>query len=156
MQTIDSIKIRDAMSLVEFTVSPCDKIDEVAKLFQQHHVNSAPVVDEFDRCIGIITSEDLVRFQSELTEVNSGINQGLSFEVTQQQTDGSLKIVSHPFDEVQRQMTATLQTIDQSQSLRLAAKMMCEQHVHHLIVLDDAQRPYGILSSLDILAKLDR
>ncbi len=156
MTTIDSISVSEAMSPVEFTVSQWEKLDGVAQMFQQRGINSAPVVDEFGKCVGIITSGDLVRFQSELAEIDTRINHGLSFEVTQSPASGSLEIVEHPFDEVKRQMTSCLQTIDQSSSILLASKIMCDQNIHHLIVLDQSQRPVGILSSLDILAKLNR
>ena len=150
-----NVPVSAAMSEARFSVSPTQKIEDVAKLFQQNEINSAPVVDEFNRCVGIITSHDIVRFQSELSEANARIDQGLTYEITERDTDGSIELVPHPFDEVQRQMTATVQTIDEAKSLLLAARIMCEQHVHHLIVLDGSEHPIGILSSLDILAKLN-
>ena len=127
----------------------------MAKLFQQNSIDAAPVVDETGKCLGILTNSDLVRFQSELPEMDSHIDGGMSFETQRRQSDGSLELVQHPFDEVQRHMTRCLQTIDQAGTLRLASKIMREQRIHHLIVLDDSQRPTGILSSLDILTKLD-
>jgi CBS domain-containing protein len=150
-----SFKISDAMSAVRLTVSPTDKLDAVAKLFQAHEINSAPVVDAMDRCVGMITSHDLVRFQSELPSTNARVDQGLSYEITQRDSDGAIQVVSHPFDEVQRQMSPAVQSIDEDQSLLVAARMMCEQHLHHLVVLDHSERPVGILSSLDILSKLN-
>ncbi len=152
---LDAIQVGDAMSPVEFTVSPIQKLESVAKLFQQNGIDAAPVVDETGKCLGILTNSDLVRFQSELSEMDSHIDGGMSFETQRRQADGSLELVQFPFDEVQRHMTRSLQTIDPGSSLRLASKIMREQRIHHLLVLDDSQRPTGILSSLDILNKLD-
>lgn len=152
---LDVLKVVDAMSPVKFTISPIQKLDSVAKLFQQNGIDGAPVVNETGKCVGILTNCDLVRYQAELPEVNSHIDGGMSFEPERRQSDGSLELVAHPFDEVQRHMTLCLQTIDQTSTLRLALRIMREQKIHHLIVLDDAQRPTGILSSLDILTKLD-
>ena len=152
---LDIIQIGDAMLPVKFTISPTQKLNSVAKLFQENGIDAAPVVGPTGKCVGILTNCDLVRFQSELPEVNSRINLGMSFEVKRQHPNGSVEIVSRPFDEVQRHMTRCLQTIDEESNLRLALKIMREQKIHHLIVLDDAQRPIGILSSLDILTKLD-
>lgn len=153
---LDTVQVADAMSVATVTVSPNDRLEKVARLFSEHGINSAPVVDEFGRCLGIITSSDLVRYQSELPEANARISGGLSYEISRPNSDGSLELIPHPFDEVQRHMTTELQTIEPNRSIRLASKIMCQQHVHHLIVLDDMQHPVGILSSLDILAKLDR
>ena len=150
---LESIQVRDVMNLVQFTVSPTQKLDSVANLFQKHNIHSAPVVDVHYKCVGIITGHDLIRYQSELSDLDSR-NQGISLEATRRQPDGSIEIIPHTFDEVQRHMTVAVQTIDPAESIQQAAKVMCEQHIHHLVVLDVAGRPSGILSSLDILSKL--
>lgn len=155
MNDLDNILVRDAMSQVTITVSPTEKLDVVAELFQKHHIASVPVVDEVGKCIGIITGSDLVRFQSELTGSDASISHGVQFEPIPRESDGCLEFAPHPVNEVQRQMTTVLQTIEPEVSLGTASQIMCEQHIHHLIVLDESQRPTGILSSLDILAKLN-
>ena len=154
-ELLDVVQVGDAIRPMKLTISPMQKLDEVARLFQENGIDAAPVVDETGKCVGILTNCDLVRFQAELPEVSSHIDGGMTFETERRESDGSVEIVSHPFDEVQRHMTRCLQTIDQSSTLRLASKIMREQSIHHLIVLDDDQRPIGILSSLDILSKLD-
>jgi predicted transcriptional regulator len=152
---LDAIQVHDAMSPIGFTVSPIQGVDHVAKLFQQHSQFAAPVVDELGKCIGIITSSDLVQYQAQLAEVDSHIDRGMTFETEHRATDGCIELVAHPFSEVQRHMSTCLQTIDRFSSLGLASRIMREQHIHHLIVLDESLRPAGILSSLDILSKLD-
>ena len=152
---INSISVGAAMSHAEFCVAQTDKLDDVARIFQEKGCNSAPVIDGCGKCIGIITSSDLVRYQSQLADVNSKIDHGMSFEVTQREGDGSLELTQHPFDEVQRHMTTCLQTVEKNEPLTMASRIMCDQHIHHLIVLDESDRPAGILSSLDILAKLN-
>ncbi len=151
---LDTLQIQEAMSPVTVTVTQTQKIGDVARLFQENKINSAPVIDESGRCVGIITSGDLVRFQSQLADAGARIDHGLSFELSQREPGGSLEIVQHPFDEAGRHMTSEVQTVDKATSLVQASKIMCSQGVHHLIVLDDAEHPIGILSSLDILKKL--
>lgn len=151
---LETIQIHETMSPVTVTVTRTQNLGDVAKLFQEHKINSAPVVDEMGRCVGIITSADLVRFQSQLADVGARIDHGLSFELSQKELGGSIEIVQHPFDEADRHMTSEVQTVDRSTSLVQASKIMCLQGVHHLIVLDDAEHPIGILSSLDILKKI--
>ena len=143
------------MRSVTVTVSPTEKLDAVAELFQQHSVSSVPVVDEVGKCIGIITASDLVRFQAELAKADTQISHGVTFEPSPRESDGCLEFKPHPLDEIQRHMTTTLQTVDSDISLAAATRIMCEQHIHHLIVLNSSMQPAGILSSLDILAKLN-
>jgi CBS domain-containing protein len=152
---LDALQVRNAMTTVTLTAAPSQKMEEVARLFQEFDIGSAPVVDEVGKCIGIITSSDLVRFQSEWSDVAAQIDHGMEFDVNERAKDGSIELVPRPYDLVQRQMTSAVQTIEQSASLRMATKIMCAQHIHHLVVLDNSRVPVGILSSLDILAKLN-
>jgi CBS domain-containing protein len=153
MTDLKKLTVGDAMSEIQVTVAPTQKLEEVANLFQLHRFHSVPVVDSADKCIGIITSHDLVRYQSELSGVDSKLHHGMTFEMEQNTEDGESKLVSHPFDEVQRHMTSEIQTVKTSLPLVEAAKIMCHQKIHHLIVLDESQCPVGMLSSLDILAR---
>jgi CBS domain-containing protein len=152
---LEQATVADAMSPVAKTVTPTQTMDTVARMFSDCKIGSVPVVDEIGRLIGIITNNDLARFQSQLNEANSHIDHGMSFELARRESDGSLEMVPHPFDEVQRHMTAAVQTIDPLSTLRLATRIMCQQHIHHLVVINREGQPIGILSSLDILAKLD-
>jgi predicted transcriptional regulator len=154
MNAILQATVADAMSEVRYTVSALQKINQVAGSFSQQHINSAPVVDDTGRCIGIITSSDLVRYQALVEGMDSRIDHGMNFEVTRSQEDGTIELVPHPFDEVQRHMSTAVQTISADCQLVEAAKIMTQQHIHHLVVLDKSGRAVGILSSLDLLAKL--
>ena len=145
----------DAMSRAPKVVSTATKIQEVASLFNEHAISSAPVVDESGRCIGLITSTDLIRFQSQIESAFARIDHGMTFEIQRTTRDGQMEVVSHPFDEVQRHMTTAIQSISADRSLVEAAEFMSHQHVHHLVVLDDSEHVIGTLSSLDLLAKLE-
>ena len=154
VQNLDLISVHDAMTRVTITVTPNHKLPDVARLFSDNMINSAPVVDEFGKCVGVITSSDLVRYQSELPDVNARIDQGMSYDIEHSGPDGSIELVPHPYDEVRRHMTPFVQSISEEASVSAAARIMCSQHIHHLVVLDGANRPVGVLSSLDILSKL--
>ena len=92
---INTVSVKEAMSPATFTVTQTDKLDEVARIFEENGVHSAPVVDSVDRCVGIITSSDLVRFQSKLAEVNAQLDHGLSYEVVRNDSDGSIHLRIH-------------------------------------------------------------
>ncbi len=154
MNTILQGVVREAMSRATYLVSATQTINDVARLFHEQHINSAPVIDEAGRCIGIITSSDLVRYQSQIDDVNARIDHGMSFDLSQTTRDGPLELVSRPFDQVQRHMSTGVQSIAPDRRLAEAATIMTQQHIHHLVVLDESDKPVGILSSLDLLTKL--
>jgi CBS domain-containing protein len=56
-----------------------------------------------------------------------------------------------PTEEVRCYMTADPVTCRPSASLRALCRMMIDAHVHRVVVVDDDQRPVGIISSTDVL-----
>ena len=135
------------------TVSPTDKIEIVARLFDEQEINAAPVVDGFGKCIGVITSHDVVRFEADRNVVEQQCKGGFAFDLKDR--DGSTRgLVGRPFDEVAYHMSRDFESIGGLEPLSRAARLMCNKHLHHVITLDDAGRPLGILSSLDILGQI--
>jgi CBS domain-containing protein len=57
-----------------------------------------------------------------------------------------------PTDEVRHYMTADPVTVDADTPLRVLARRMIDAHIHRLIVVDERQRPIGVVASTDILA----
>ena len=51
-------------------------------------------------------------------------------------------------------MTAPAVTVHVETPIRRAADLMVDRHIHRLVVVDDQDRPVGILSSLDLLKTL--
>jgi CBS domain-containing protein len=54
------LTVRDIMETGVATVYPEDSIERVLRTMREHELPAIPVVNEGDRCIGIITEADLV------------------------------------------------------------------------------------------------
>lgn len=67
-----------------------------------------------------------------------------------------VKVESLPSEEVRQYMTADPVTVLPSSRIAALAQMMVDAHVHRLIVVDDMQRPIGVVSSTDVLAAVAR
>lgn len=59
-----------------------------------------------------------------------------------------------PTDEVARFMTPRPVTVAPAASIRDLARMMVEAHVHRIIVVNEQEKPIGIVSGTDLLAAL--
>ncbi len=59
-----------------------------------------------------------------------------------------------PTDEVRHYMTADPVTVPANTSIRVLARQMVDAHIHRVIVVDEEQRPIGIVSGTDVLAAL--
>ena len=57
-----------------------------------------------------------------------------------------------PSDEVGDYMTADPVTVPETAAVADLARMMCDAHIHRVIVVNQEHRPVGVVSSIDILA----
>ena len=153
VHSIGTIPVRDAMQTTLITVSPTKKIDLVAKLFDKEDINAAPVVDGLGKCVGVITSHDLVQYESIRIEVEQSSKHGLAFDFGYYDDGSAIGLVGRPFDEVAYHMSTKIETIGTNEPLSRGGRLMCQKHIHHLKALDDGDRPIGILSSLDIIGQ---
>lgn len=59
-----------------------------------------------------------------------------------------------PTDAVRQFMTPDPVTAQPATSVRVLARMMIDAHIHRVIVVDEARRPIGVVSTMDVLAAL--
>jgi CBS domain-containing protein len=114
--------LRKKLESIEETTT----IQEAAKKMKDKNVSSLVIVDMSGKPVGLVTERDIVR--------KVCINDVRTSTVT------SKEIMSSP-----------LITIDSKSSLSVAADMMLENNVRHLLVVDEgsANKPIGIITPLD-------
>lgn len=69
-------------------------------------------------------------------------------------SDGQQEFKDLPDDAVSRYMTTDIVTTGPETPLPRLARMMIDAHIHRLIVVDEKQRPIGVVSSTDLLAAM--
>ncbi len=108
-----------------------------------------PVVDGRDRCVGMLSTSDLIDLTHDLDdEVH---NLGRSDESGR---PWLFERLTEAFgsERVSEQMTESVATIGPEIPLSEAAGIMLRNRVHRLPVVDDRKRLLGILSTTDIVA----
>ena len=55
------LRARDVMSSPVVTLSPDDTVEACERLFEDHRIRRAPVVDDRGRCCGIVAQADIAR-----------------------------------------------------------------------------------------------
>jgi CBS domain-containing protein len=142
-------KVRQVMAVHVVAVNPRDPVSEALKLFVEHGVSALPVVDGLDRCVGVLSANDLLEVAEELgSELEAlGTTEGLDHELLLE------KIEHTGFTDqtVQELMTPTAVEIDPDESLVSAARAMVKNRVHHLAVTRNGHRLVGIVSTMDVL-----
>ncbi|WP_320171378.1 CBS and ACT domain-containing protein [Maridesulfovibrio sp.] len=76
---LSEIKVKDIMTRKVITVTVEDTVEKAAVLMEDNKIGGLPVVDEKNKCVGIITDTDVFKVLIEITGVMyGGIHMGLS------------------------------------------------------------------------------
>jgi CBS domain-containing protein len=123
--------VADLMTIDPVTVPVDASIEEAARLLHANSVTGLPVVDGFGALVGVISQTDLVGvIDSPVGRLIRARPSGLRV--------GEL-------------MSSPAITVPMTGSLRDAARRMVDSRVHRLITTDDAGRPVGVLSAIDLV-----
>ncbi len=142
-------RVKDSMSRHVVTIDAKDTVHEALQLMAENRVAALPVIDRQGRCIGIISTSDLI----DLTrDIEAGLDELIR---TDELLWGSLigKIGEGAAQQsVMDLMSESVASAQPDDLLADAASRMLREHVHRLPVVDSKQRLLGILSMTDILA----
>lgn len=133
MKPIDAtdyeLRAGDLMTIEPVVVAVDAPIEEAQRLILDCQVSGLPVVDQHGALVGVVSQTDFMHLGDPdvrylIHHKPSGIKVG--------------EVMSRPAVEV------TVST-----SLAEAARTMVDQRVHRVVVVDDRQRPVGVLSAMD-------
>jgi CBS domain-containing protein len=151
MSDVYEKRVKDVMSRDLVTIDAKDSVHEALQLMAENKVAALPVVDRQGRCVGIISTSDLV-------DVTRDLEAGLDeLEKADQLLWGQYlaKIgngVGH--QHVMDLMSEGVVSTRPDAFLSDAGSRMLRERVHRLPVVDESQRLLGILSTTDILTAL--
>ncbi len=151
VESSTEIQVQDVMTRDVLRVGPLTSVGEALNLMYEGKVSALPVVDEGDRCFGIVTATDLVVLlrTTEQTLKDDLLHLGddrQALEMVQRRLDS---------DPVRNIMSELIVTVAPEVSIERAAKTMADENVHHLPVLAD-RKLVGFLSSADVVRAIAR
>ncbi|MBX9792514.1 MAG: CBS domain-containing protein [Pirellulales bacterium] len=150
-----SLRARDVMTRSVVELSANQTMSQAAFTLRQHEVTGAPVVDEQGRCVGIISATDFVRREATVEDEGNGHGGAdLSEHMLSRQPGVPSYIGAMTCDLVRHYMSPAVQSIDEDATLPEIGRVMCEAHIHRVVVLDRRGVPVGIVSSLDVVSAL--
>jgi CBS domain-containing protein len=145
----------DRMQRDVVTVSPDSTLREALSLMTENHVTGLPVMDNLCRCIGLITSNDILNYEQEHAGESSEDGMVDLFDPECQQWE-SIPLSAFGLEEfghvrVSEVMTRDLIWVDRDTPLTDVARKMIDEQVHRVLVMDVSSRLYGILSAYDFV-----
>ena len=151
----DKLRVVDIMSVDPVCVEANTGIRELARLFEEHQISGAPVVDQAGKVIGVVSRTDLIRRCSE------GIGDAppaYLFEIVSARSPAGASddLIPTTLVCVQDIMTEDVFAVDDTMYVTDLAEQMHKRRMHRAIVVDQARFPLGIVTSLDIVGAYSR
>jgi len=153
---MNELRVRDLMTTQVLTVKPTDTVKRAIIKLAVDNVTGAPVVDNRNHVIGIITENDILglilRYQNKLDQDPSTDHSLLSLPMDGVIADKALVEANKAISEmkVEEIMNRSVLTTTPDEKIVEALKMMMQLNVNRLPVLEKGVL-VGILSRSDII-----
>jgi CBS-domain-containing membrane protein len=152
-ERLASLRVADVMARKVVSLHADDSVIQAARDFVQQELSAAPVVDADGQCVGMVTLGDLLNRVVAISPA-SARSASAGDVIAWPSADESTLAARLEERKVYEVMNHGVQTVAPEAPVLVAARMMCVQHVHRLVVLDHEGRPIGMVSSIDIVATL--
>jgi CBS domain-containing protein len=123
--------VGDYMSLPAVVVAADDTVEHAETLLAEHRVTGLPVVDPTGSLVGVVSQTDIIGESPRMSALIRGHADRLRV--------GEL-------------MSSPAITVSIATTLREAARVMRDARIHRVVVVDDTDRPVGVLSASDYVS----
>lgn len=157
MTTWDNKTAADVMSNHVVSIAEKDSIQDAMRIMTEHHISGVPVVDSQDRCIGVISTSDIVS----LVEEDEEFLEGQIPKTDNWFNPESQKWEETPFSpgmlgefdlvNVSEAMTGDPRTVTLETKIVEVARTIMEHDIHRIFVVDGDQRLQGVISAIDFV-----
>lgn len=146
--SVYSRRVKDLMTRDTVTLNAEDTIHEALSLMGENRVSALPVLDRRNRCVGILSTTDLVDMTR---DVDDDIQQLDLVDPVSRKFLVDKLADSLGSEKVQTYMSESVSTVGPETLVGKATREMLRNRVHHLPVVDHDERLVGFISTMDLL-----
>lgn len=150
------VTARDIMRAEVITVPYATPLSEVERILSDNRISGAPVTDESGHIVGIVSVRDLVERYAEDPDARPRRGHGfyhLSSEETQDEDFDSFEVPEESEETAEDVMTGEIYSVKIDAGLKEIAAAMAKHRIHRVLV-QDAGRHVGLISTMEILNAL--
>ncbi|HVT26481.1 MAG TPA: CBS domain-containing protein [Lacipirellulaceae bacterium] len=145
----------DYMQRDVVTVSPDDTLKDALTLMTENHITGLPVMDSSSRCVGLITSNDILNYEQDQAFEPEERDVAEMFDPESQQWESvpysAFRLEGLDEVAVSDVMARDLVWVHRTTPLKDVARRLIDERVHRVLVIDEDRRLYGILSAFDFV-----
>jgi CBS domain-containing protein len=153
MKNLSQLKAKDIMQHDVITLNPEMTLFDAAKVLRESDISGAPVVDETEQVIGVLSQSDLLRHSIE-DEYSSCFKADFYHEVPFLNDVKFFSGTSMNSSKVSEIMSPYVITASPEDSIADVARSLREHRFHRLIITKE-NKLVGIISTLDLLKVLE-
>src|SRR5262245_2286679 len=150
---------KDLMSANPISIPAHATVNEAVALLAGRGFHAAPVVDTAGQPIGVLSTGDILRHDREYTRHLERVPQYYSVSELRlpsgERVPDGYQVESVDRTKVREIMTPAVFSVPLHATPELVVRKFNELHVHRLFVVDSAGVLVGVISTLDILRKLE-
>lgn len=128
MTGLEALVVADLMTLDPIVVEVDAAIETAEELLESYRISGLPVVDGTGRVVGVISQSDFLAPSGRVGALVRGRLSGLRV--------GEL-------------MSSPVITVPLGATVVEAARLMRDERIHRVVIVDDADRPIGVLAASD-------
>ncbi|SMP72273.1 CBS domain-containing protein [Neorhodopirellula lusitana] len=139
---VHSFMRRQPVSILE-----TETVQDAVEMMAEHHLSALPVVDENKMLKGMVTVNDMLRL---IQNAERTLNCNLAIYDENYLVNELIRecLGSDPVSSVMS--TATI-TAEQDDSIQRVSKLMIENQVHHIPVMNHDKKLVGVVSTMDFV-----
>lgn len=150
---------QELMSSNPVSIEASATVSEAVALLVDRGFHAAPVIDDAGRPIGVVSASDILRHDRAYTRHLERVPQFYSVSELRLPSGERIPDKGFQLESIDRTTVADIMTpavfsVPMNASPDLVIKKMNELHVHRMFVVDSAGVLVGVISSLDLLRKL--
>lgn len=143
--------VRAVMQSQVVTLRPEMSARDAERILAEHRLTGAPVVDERQHVLGVVSQSDLVRLDA---RPPSTATAGAFFSDVDAYDDLGTLPADESMVRLDSLMSRNLLTVAPEDPLAKAARLMRQHGVHRLLVVEN-ETLRGVVSSLDLLVAIE-
>lgn len=154
---VENLTAADIMQRDLVVVRTNATLREALNQMTENHVTGLPVVDRHAKCVGLVSATDILNYEQEYADeaddANAEIAQHFNPETQQWESVRMSSFALERFGDVRVEevMTYNLVSVARETPVIEVARTMIDQNVHRVLVLNDEQRLFGIVSATDFV-----
>jgi CBS domain-containing protein len=147
------LKAKDIMTVDVITVKPETTVEELARLLIEHKISGAPVVEDDNQLVGVVTENDLIKKNARLHIPTIIRLFDAYFLLNSGKVEEEIKkMVAGTVDEI---CNKEIVSLTEETTLEEIATIMSEKNIHLLPVLRDGM-VVGIVGKADIVKSMTK